>query len=50
LPDIGGLEVLRRLRNDSAHVPMLLLTARDALEDRVAGLTAGAGAQGQAGV
>jgi two-component system OmpR family response regulator len=40
LPDIDGLEVLRRLR---AHddVPVLFLTARDAVEDRIAGITAG---------
>jgi two-component system OmpR family response regulator len=41
LPDIDGLEVLRRLRDRSAAVPVLFLTARDAVEDRIAGLTAG---------
>ena len=41
LPDIDGLEVLRRLRGHRADVPVLFLTARDAVEDRIAGLTAG---------
>jgi two-component system OmpR family response regulator len=41
LPDIDGLEVLRRLRDRSAAVPVLFLTARDSVEDRIAGLTAG---------
>lgn len=41
LPDIDGLEVLRRLRADAPEVPVLFLTARDAVEDRIAGLTAG---------
>ena len=41
LPDFDGLEVLRRMRADTADVPVLFLTARDAVEDRVAGLTAG---------
>ena len=41
LPDFDGLEVLRRMRGDSPHVPVLFLTAKDAVEDRVAGLTAG---------
>ena len=41
LPDFDGLEVLRRMRNDDANVPVLFLTAKDAVEDRVAGLTAG---------
>ena len=41
LPDIDGLEVLRRMRADQPDVPVLFLTARDAVEDRVAGLTAG---------
>jgi two-component system OmpR family response regulator len=41
LPDVDGLEVLRRLRAEASEVPVLFLTARDAVEDRVAGLTAG---------
>jgi two-component system, OmpR family, response regulator len=41
LPDLDGLEVLRRLRGHSPDVPVLFLTARDAVEDRIAGLTAG---------
>jgi DNA-binding response OmpR family regulator len=42
LPDISGLEVARRLRAARSVVPILMLTARDAVEDRVAGLDAGA--------
>jgi len=41
LPDFDGLEVLRRIRAHQPDVPVLFLTARDAVEDRVAGLTAG---------
>jgi two-component system OmpR family response regulator len=41
LPDLDGLEVLRRLRGQLPDVPVLFLTARDAVEDRIAGLTAG---------
>ena len=41
LPDIDGLEVLRRLRAETPLVPVLFLTARDAVEDRIAGITAG---------
>jgi two-component system, OmpR family, response regulator len=41
LPDIDGLEVLRRMRAEQTEVPVLFLTARDAVEDRIAGLTAG---------
>jgi two-component system OmpR family response regulator len=41
LPDCDGLEVLRRVRGGGDDVPVLFLTARDAVEDRVAGLTAG---------
>src|SRR5439155_6902008 len=41
LPDMDGLEVLRKLRSSAPDVPVLFLTARDAVEDRIAGLTAG---------
>src|SRR5256714_13025808 len=41
LPDFGGMEVLRRVRAELPHVCVLFLTARDAVEDRVAGITAG---------
>ncbi len=41
LPDADGLEVLRKLRGTMPELPVLFLTARDAVEDRIAGLTAG---------
>src|SRR4051812_3256318 len=41
LPDIDGLEVLRRLRGETPEVPVLFLTAKDSVEDRITGLTAG---------
>ena len=41
LPDLDGLEVTRRLRRDGLRVPVLFLTARDATEDKIAGLTVG---------
>jgi two-component system OmpR family response regulator len=41
LPDFDGMEVLRRVRATDPDVPVLFLTARDSVEDRVAGLTAG---------
>ena len=41
LPDFDGLEVLRRLRATNPKVCVLFLTARDAVEDRIAGITAG---------
>ncbi|GAB3000291.1 DNA-binding response regulator [Amycolatopsis acidiphila] len=41
LPDFSGLEVLTKLRAEAPHLPVLFLTARDAVEDRIAGLTAG---------
>lgn len=41
LPDMSGLEVLAKLRQDYPRLPVLLLTAKDAVEDRIAGLTAG---------
>lgn len=42
LPGINGLEVLRELRGKGSKTPVLLLTARDRIEDRVTGLDAGA--------
>jgi len=42
LPRLDGLEVLRRLRQSGSLIPVLILTARDATEDRIAGLDAGA--------
>ncbi len=41
LPDLDGFEVCRRLRADGDRVPVIFLTARDATEDRVHGLTIG---------
>jgi two-component system OmpR family response regulator len=41
LPDMDGFEVLRRLRAGNALLPVVFLTARDAVSDRIAGLTAG---------
>ena len=42
LPDLDGLDVLRQVRKKHPDLPVLLLTARDALEDKVAGLDMGA--------
>ena len=42
LPDVSGVEVCREVRRHDAAVPVLMLTALDAVEDRVAGLKAGA--------
>jgi len=42
LPDISGLEVAARLRRDGRELAILMLTARDTVNDRVAGLDAGA--------
>ena len=42
MPGVDGLEVCRRLRATGNHVPILMLTARDEVESRVAGLDAGA--------
>ncbi|MCF6776053.1 response regulator transcription factor [Thiotrichales bacterium 19X7-9] len=42
LPNINGIEVLSRLRKKGFKIPVILLTARDTVEDRVGGLDAGA--------
>jgi len=42
LPKLSGLELLQRLRAQGNRVPVLILTARDAIEDRVKGLDSGA--------
>ena len=42
LPGIDGLEVCRRLRKANADLPVLMLTARETLEDKLAGFEAGA--------
>ena len=42
LPGLNGLEVLRRLRKNDDHVPVIMLTARDAVMDKVTGLDMGA--------
>jgi DNA-binding response OmpR family regulator len=42
LPKKNGLEVCRELRNQRVNVPILMLTARDTVEDRVSGLDSGA--------
>jgi two-component system OmpR family response regulator len=41
MPDLDGFEVCRRLRSEGSRVPVLFLTARDATEDKVRGLTLG---------
>ena len=41
LPDFDGLEVMRRIRTEQPDVPVIFLTARDGVQDRIAGLTAG---------
>jgi two-component system OmpR family response regulator len=42
LPDVSGLEVARQIRASGSRLPILMLTARDAVSDRVDGLDAGA--------
>jgi len=42
LPELSGLEILRRLRRDQPALPVLLLTARDQIADKVSGLDLGA--------
>ena len=41
LPDFDGLEVMRRVRTEQPDVPVIFLTAKDGVSDRIAGLTAG---------
>jgi two-component system, OmpR family, response regulator len=41
LPDIDGFEIVRRLRRDGNNVPVVFLTARDAQQDKITGLTIG---------
>lgn len=41
LPDFDGLEVMRRVRAEQPDVPVIFLTAKDAVNDRIVGLTAG---------
>ena len=41
LPDFDGLEVMRRVRAEDPDVPVIFLTAKDAVADRINGLTAG---------
>jgi two-component system OmpR family response regulator len=41
MPDLDGFEVLRRMRGEGTRVPVLFLTARDATEDKIKGLTLG---------
>jgi two-component system, OmpR family, response regulator len=42
LPSLSGMELLRRIRKHDAHVPVMLLTARDAVPDKVSGFDLGA--------
>jgi DNA-binding response OmpR family regulator len=42
LPGMDGFEICKQLRADDVHTPVLMLTARDAVQDRVSGLNAGA--------
>src|SRR5581483_7614953 len=42
LPELNGFSVCRELRRRDVHAPILMLTARDSVDDRVAGLDAGA--------
>src|SRR5215472_381214 len=41
LPDMDGFDVVRRLRGGGTRIPVVFLTARDAMEDKVRGLTLG---------
>ena len=41
LPDFDGIEVMKRIRSEQKDIPVLFLTAKDDVKDRIAGLTAG---------
>src|SRR5262245_43578806 len=41
-PGVDGVEVCRRIRGEGRNVPILMLTAKDAVDDRIAGLDSGA--------
>ena len=41
LPDLDGFEIVRRMRSGGLHTPVVFLTARDAVQDRIKGLTIG---------
>jgi two-component system OmpR family response regulator len=41
LPELDGIEIIRRLRSDGIRVPVIFLTARDTLQDKVAGIAVG---------
>ena len=43
LPDVDGFEVLERIRGQGVSTPVIMLTARSSVEDRVAGLSGGGG-------
>src|ERR1700740_1721275 len=43
VPELSGLDLLKKLRKEGKKVPVLLLTARDAVEDRIRGLDTGDG-------
>ncbi|CAN5145170.1 response regulator transcription factor [soil metagenome] len=42
IPKVGGITVCRTIREKNTHIPILMLTAKDAIEDKIAGLDAGA--------
>jgi two-component system OmpR family response regulator len=42
LPELDGMTIVQRLREEGVHIPVLMLTARDALPDRISGFNAGA--------
>ena len=42
LPQLSGMEVLRRLRKEGVQLPVIMLTARDSVVDKVSGLDSGA--------